>query len=55
MRFFFEIRYTGTNYHGWQYQTNATGVQEVVENALSKLLREKIGIVGSGRTDTGVP
>src|SRR5260221_65342 len=34
MRFFFEIRYTGTNYHSWQYQTNATGVQEVVENAL---------------------
>jgi len=54
MRYFFEISYSGTNYHGWQYQKNATGVQEVVENALSKLLREKISIVGSGRTDTGV-
>jgi len=54
MRYFFEIAYNGTSYHGWQYQKNATGVQEVVENALSKLLREKIGIVGSGRTDTGV-
>ena len=54
MRYFFEISYNGTNYHGWQNQDNAVGVQEVVENALSKLLREKTGIVGSGRTDTGV-
>ncbi len=54
MRFFFEISYNGTNYHGWQNQDNAMGVQEVVENALSKLLREKISILGSGRTDTGV-
>ncbi len=54
MRYFCEISYNGTNYHGWQNQDNAVGVQEVVENALSKLLREKIGIVGSGRTDTGV-
>ena len=54
MRYFFEISYNGTAYHGWQNQDNALGVQEVVENALSKLLREKISIVGSGRTDTGV-
>jgi tRNA pseudouridine38-40 synthase len=54
MRYFFEISYFGTNYHGWQYQKNATGVQEVVENVLDKLLKEKIAIVGSGRTDTGV-
>jgi tRNA pseudouridine38-40 synthase len=54
MRFFFEIAYTGTHYHGWQNQANAVGIQEVVENALRKLLREKTAIVGSGRTDTGV-
>lgn len=54
MRFFFEIAYNGTNYSGWQSQNNATGVQAVVEDALSKLLREEISIVGSGRTDTGV-
>ncbi len=54
MRYFFEITYSGTNYHGWQFQENATGVQEVVEDALTKLLGEKVGIVGSGRTDTGV-
>jgi tRNA pseudouridine38-40 synthase len=54
MRFFFEITYSGTNYHGWQNQANAIGVQEVVEGALSKIFRTKIEIVGSGRTDTGV-
>lgn len=54
MRFFFEISYNGTHYHGWQNQKNAVGVQQVVEDALSKLLREEISIVGSGRTDAGV-
>jgi tRNA pseudouridine38-40 synthase len=54
MRFFFEITYNGTHYHGWQNQANAVGVQEVVEGALSKIFRTKIEIVGSGRTDTGV-
>ena len=54
MRYFFEITYDGTNYNGWQNQANAVGVQQVVEESLSKLLREKTSIVGSGRTDTGV-
>jgi len=54
MRYFFEISYNGTNYHGWQSQANAVGVQAVVENVFRKLFREDIGIVGSGRTDTGV-
>lgn len=54
MRFFFEITYDGTKYNGWQNQANALGVQQVVEDSLSQLLREKISIVGSGRTDTGV-
>jgi tRNA pseudouridine38-40 synthase len=54
MRFFFEIIYSGKHYHGWQSQANAVGVQQVVEEALCKLLREKISILGSGRTDTGV-
>jgi tRNA pseudouridine38-40 synthase len=53
-RFFFEITYNGKNYAGWQTQANATGVQEIVEDALRKLLRTEIKIVGSGRTDTGV-
>lgn len=54
MRYFFEISYNGTHYHGWQSQKNAVGIQEVVEDVMSKLLRVNIEIVGSGRTDSGV-
>ena len=54
MRFFFEIAYNGTRFHGWQNQANAIGVQQVVEEAMTKIFRESISIVGSGRTDTGV-
>ncbi len=54
MRYLFEITYRGSNYHGWQSQHNAVGIQQVIEEAMTKLLREKISIVGSGRTDTGV-
>lgn len=55
MRYFFEIAYNGRNYHGWQSQDNALGVQTVVEKALRQLLRKNdLAIVGSGRTDTGV-
>lgn len=54
MRYFFEIAYNGKHYNGWQAQHTGKGVQTVVEDALSKLLREKITITGSGRTDTGV-
>ncbi len=54
MRYFFEITYNGRNYHGWQSQVNALGVQTVVENSLRQLLHENVSIVGSGRTDSGV-
>lgn len=54
MRYFFEIAYHGGHYHGWQSQHNAIGVQTVVENVMSKILRTPVQIVGSGRTDTGV-
>ena len=54
MRYFIELSYNGTAYHGWQYQPNATSVQEVLEQSLSTLIKEKIGIVGAGRTDAGV-
>lgn len=53
-RYFLQISYKGTNYHGWQIQPNAISVQEVMEKALSTILREKIAVVGAGRTDTGV-
>jgi tRNA pseudouridine38-40 synthase len=54
MRYFFEIAYHGAAYSGWQSQPNAVGIQAVVEDALTKLLREEISITGSGRTDAGV-
>jgi tRNA pseudouridine38-40 synthase len=53
-RYFFEVSYLGTPYNGWQSQNNATGVQQIVEKALSTVLRETIEVVASGRTDTGV-
>ncbi|HEX8059389.1 MAG TPA: tRNA pseudouridine(38-40) synthase TruA [Cyclobacteriaceae bacterium] len=54
MRYLFEISYLGTNYSGWQSQLNATGIQEVVEKCLGTILRQKLAIVASGRTDAGV-
>ena len=54
MRFFLEVKYQGTHYHGWQKQPNAISVQEVIEEKLSMLFRRKVEIVASGRTDTGV-
>jgi tRNA pseudouridine38-40 synthase len=54
VRYFFEISYNGKNYNGWQTQKTGIGVQAVVEDAMSRLLQEKIEIIGSGRTDTGV-
>jgi tRNA pseudouridine38-40 synthase len=53
-RFFIELSYKGTAYHGWQIQPNAITIQEVVDKALSTLFRQNIGTVGCGRTDTGV-
>jgi tRNA pseudouridine38-40 synthase len=54
MRYFIELAYKGTHFHGWQRQPDAVSVQEVIENALSTKLQEDIAIVGAGRTDTGV-
>ncbi len=54
LRYFLSLSYNGEAYHGWQRQPNAVTVQEVLETALSTLLRESINIVGAGRTDTGV-
>lgn len=53
-RYFAEIAFDGTNYHGWQIQKNAVSVQELLNTALSTVLREKIETLGCGRTDTGV-
>jgi tRNA pseudouridine38-40 synthase len=53
-RYFIELSFDGTNYHGWQIQKNAVSVQEVLNEKLSIILREPIETTGCGRTDTGV-
>jgi tRNA pseudouridine38-40 synthase len=53
-RYFIQLCYKGTNYHGWQIQPNAITVQEILTNAFSIILKENLEITGAGRTDTGV-
>ena len=53
-RYFIELSFRGTHYHGWQLQPNATSVQALIEEALLKLERKTIKTTGAGRTDTGV-
>jgi len=48
------IEYVGTNFVGWQIQSNGKSIQKVIQKKLSKLLKEKTSLVGSGRTDSGV-
>ncbi len=48
------IEYEGTNFVGWQSQINGKSIQREIEKILSKILKEKIRIYGSGRTDAGV-
>ena len=48
------IEYVGTNFRGWQIQTKGKTIQGLVQNKISKLLKEKIILVGAGRLDKGV-
>ena len=54
LRYFIELSYKGTNYHGWQYQPNAITIQELLNKALSTIFRTTIDVLGAGRTDSGV-
>lgn len=54
VKYFAEVAYLGTRYHGWQSQNNAHSVQQAIENALRTVLQEEVKITGSGRTDAGV-
>lgn len=54
MRYFIQLSYDGTEYHGWQVQPNGVSVQEVLQKALSTLLRQPTEVTGAGRTDAGV-
>ena len=53
-RYFITLSDNGKNYVGWQVQPNGLSVQQVLQDALSTILREKVEIVGAGRTDAGV-
>lgn len=53
-RYFIYLSYDGTRYHGWQIQPNGTSVQQVLQEALSTVLRRPLTVVGAGRTDAGV-
>jgi tRNA pseudouridine38-40 synthase len=54
LRYFLDISYKGTSFHGWQRQPNAYTVQEALENAMKVLLQGEVQTTASGRTDTGV-
>ncbi len=54
MRYFLYFAYRGTDFHGWQRQPNGISVQEVLEDALTLILRTPTSVVGAGRTDAGV-
>lgn len=54
MRYFVELAYKGTNFFGWQIQPKQISVQETLEHAFSTILRTKTGVIGCGRTDSGV-
>ncbi len=53
-RYFILFSYDGAAYHGWQVQPNARTVQQMLEEALTTLLRTPMTVVGAGRTDAGV-
>jgi tRNA pseudouridine38-40 synthase len=48
------IQYDGTNYSGWQIQENSVTVQQKITGAIEIILKEKVNLIGSGRTDAGV-
>ena len=53
-RYFIQLAFKGTNYHGWQIQPNGNTVQAELTDALTTLLKIKTEVTGAGRTDTGV-
>lgn len=48
------IQYDGTEYSGWQIQKNQNTIQQKISDSIEIILKEKVNLIGSGRTDTGV-
>ena len=53
-RYFLQLAYKGTHFHGWQIQPGKTTVQGEINRALTTVLKEETEITGAGRTDAGV-
>ena len=53
-RYKIKIEYEGTPFVGWQFQKNGSSIQEVLQKAIFKFSKEKVTVVGAGRTDSGV-
>ncbi len=54
MRYFLHIAYNGSNYRGWQKLPGIISVQKIIETVLTQILKEKIAVIGCGRTDAQV-
>jgi tRNA pseudouridine38-40 synthase len=54
MRWRCECRYDGTDFCGWQSQSNGNSIQDFIEKRLAVIFGEAVRIHGSGRTDAGV-
>ena len=52
--YFLHIQYDGAAYSGWQIQDNAATVQQRIVDAIKVISKEKVNLIGSGRTDAGV-
>jgi len=53
-RYKIKIEYEGTSFVGWQFQKNGQSIQEVLQKAIFKFSKEKVIVIGAGRTDSGV-
>ena len=53
-KYHISIEYVGTNFRGWQVQKKGKTIQGLIQDKISKLLKEKIILLGAGRLDKGV-
>ena len=53
-RIMLTVAYDGTNYKGWQIQPDAPTIEGILNDELTRLLKEEIHVIGASRTDTGV-